>query len=99
MTVLSIKLLPIPSIRIIIDTPPMSMLSDTEALLDDVDFSLLVIRQDFSYEKDIENCINIMNDADSQFLGCILNDYKKLKIRETASVFKNFEDGEEVAHE
>ena len=77
----------------------MSLLSDTEALLDDVDFSLLVIRQDFSYEKDIENCINIMNDADSRFLGCILNDYKKFKIRETASVFKNFEDGKEVAHE
>lgn len=84
---------------VIIDTPPMSLLSDTEALLDDVDFSLLVIRQDFSYEKDIENCINIMNDADSRFLGCILNDYKKFKIRETASVFKKFEDGEEVAHE
>ena len=40
-----------------------------------------------------------MNDADSRFLGCILNDYKKFKIRENASVFKNFEDGEEVAHE
>ncbi len=65
---------------VIVDTPPMSMVSDTEALLDRVDYSMLVIRQDFSYEKDIINCINMMNDANSKFLGCVLNDYKVLRI-------------------
>ena len=57
---------------VIIDTPPMSMVSDTEALVDLVDLSLLVIRQDFSYERDIINCINVMNDAECKFLGCVL---------------------------
>lgn len=77
---------------VIIDTPPMSLVSDTEALVDLVDFSVLVIRQDFSYEKDIQNCINIMNDANCKFLGCILNDYKVLKMKDKNSVFHTLEE-------
>lgn len=76
---------------VLIDTPPMSLLSDTEALVDLVDFSVLVIRQDFSYERDIQNCINIMNDANCKFLGCILNDYKVLKMKDKNSVFHTLE--------
>jgi capsular exopolysaccharide synthesis family protein len=79
---------------VIVDTPPMSMVSDTEALADKVDFSLLVIRQDYSYEKDVSNCINIMNDSNSKFLGCILNDYKIFKMNDRNSVFSMLEDKE-----
>lgn len=61
---------------VIVDTPPMSMVSDTEALLDYVDHCLLVIRQDFAYERDIINCVNIMEDSGANMLGCVLNDYK-----------------------
>lgn len=60
---------------VIIDTPPMALVSDAEALLDRVDFAALVVRQDFAFEKDIINSINIMNDSDAKMLGCILNDY------------------------
>lgn len=77
---------------VVIDTPPMSMVSDAEALVELVDFSILVIRQDFSYEKDIVNCINIMNDANCKFLGCILNDYKVLRINNKNSVFHVLEE-------
>ena len=76
---------------VIIDTPPMSMVSDTEALLDIIDYAILVIRQDFSYEKDITNCINIMNDANCKFLGCILNDYKTFTLN-NRNILKNSED-------
>ena len=76
---------------VIIDTPPMSMVSDTEALLDIIDYSLLVVRQDFSYEKDIINCINIMNDANCKFLGCILNDFKTFTLS-SRNILKNSED-------
>lgn len=65
---------------VIIDTPPMAMVSDAEALMDRADFSTLIVRQDFSYEKDINNCLNIMNDADSKLLGCVLNDYKVFRM-------------------
>ena len=61
---------------VIVDTPPMALVSDAEALLDRVDFAMLVVRQDYSYEKDVLNCINIMNDSSTKLLGCVLNDYK-----------------------
>lgn len=60
---------------VIIDTPPMALVSDTEVLIDKVDFTMLVVRQDFSYDKDVLNSINIMNDGKSKFLGCVLNNY------------------------
>lgn len=79
---------------VIIDTPPMSMVSDAEAIIDLVDFSLLVIRQDASLIDDINNCINIMNDSNSKFLGCVLNDYKVFKINDRNSVYKILEERE-----
>ncbi len=65
---------------VIVDTPPMALVSDAEALLDRVDYCMLVIRQDFSYEKDINNCITIIEDSPCEFLGCILNDYKVFRV-------------------
>lgn len=79
---------------VIIDTPPMSMVSDTEAIIDLVDFSLLVIRQDVSLIDDINNCVNIMNDSNSKFLGCVLNDYKVFRINDRNSVYKILEERE-----
>lgn len=65
---------------VIIDTPPMAMVSDAEALLDRVDFALLIVRQDFSYEKAVSNCVDIMNDSSAKLLGCVLNDYKVFRL-------------------
>lgn len=66
---------------VIIDTPPMAMVSDAEALLDWVDHVMLVVRQDFSYMSDIENCISIIENSNSSLMGCILNDYKMFKFK------------------
>ena len=79
---------------VIIDTPPMSMVSDAEALADLVDYSILVIRQDFSYQKDIRNCINILNDANCKFLGCILNDYKVFNMKSQNEIFQSLGESE-----
>ena len=65
---------------VVVDTPPMALVSDAEALLDRVNYCMLVIRQDFSYEKDINNCITIIEDSPCEFLGCILNDYKVFRV-------------------
>lgn len=65
---------------VIIDTPPMALVSDAETLLDRVDFATLVIRQDFSYQKDIKNCLNIMEESNSKLLGCVLNNYSVLGV-------------------
>ncbi|MBP5772450.1 MAG: polysaccharide biosynthesis tyrosine autokinase [Eubacterium sp.] len=61
---------------VILDTPPMALVSDAEALLDRVDYALLVVRQDFSFTSDIANCISMIEDSTTKFIGCVLNDYK-----------------------
>ncbi len=66
---------------VIIDTPPMALVSDAEALLDRVDYAILVTRQDFSYTNDVMNCIELIEESNAKFTGCILNDYKTLKFR------------------
>ena len=65
---------------VILDTPPMALVSDAEALLDRVDYAMIVIRQDFSYTSDIMNCINMIEDSNTKFIGCILNDYKVFRV-------------------
>ncbi len=65
---------------VIIDTPPMALVSDAEALLDRVDYAMLVIRQDFSFTSDILNCINIIEESHTKFIGCILNDFKVFRV-------------------
>ncbi len=72
---------------VILDTPPMAMVSDAEVLLDRVDFAALVVRQDVSYERDITNSINIINDSNAKMLGCILNDYKVFRIHVKKDVY------------
>ncbi len=65
---------------VIIDTPPMALVSDTEALLDRVDYSILVVRQDFSYTSDVLNCVGMIEDSNAELLGCVLNDYKVFRV-------------------
>jgi Mrp family chromosome partitioning ATPase len=66
---------------VILDTPPMAMVSDAEALVDRVDFSILVIRQDRAFQRDVTTSINTLKDADSKFLGCVLNDYRTIDFK------------------
>ena len=67
---------------VVIDTPPMSMVSDAEAIVDLADFSMLVIRAGLFLRKDIIDSINVMNDSNSKFLGCVLNDYKVIRVKD-----------------
>lgn len=79
---------------VIIDTPPMTMVSDAEAIMDNVDFSVLVARHDFSYIEDLNNSVSVMKSSSSKFLGCILNDYKVFKINETNIVYGSLKEME-----
>lgn len=65
---------------VIIDTPPMALVSDTEALLDRVDYAMLVIRQDFSFSSDVLSCINLIEESNTKFIGCVLNDFKVFRV-------------------
>lgn len=72
---------------VIVDTPPMAMVSDAEALCDVVDFVSIVVRYDYSYEKDIIYSINLVNDSNAKLLGCILNNYKTFGAKSNARTF------------
>lgn len=59
---------------IILDTPPMMLVADTEGLNDLVDASVLVVRQDIAYTSDINDAADVLRQGKGVFLGCIFND-------------------------
>jgi capsular exopolysaccharide synthesis family protein len=83
---------------VIVDTPPMAMISDAEAMADMVDFTLLVVRHDFSFKYDVRNSINILEDANSKFLGCILNDFKNISVPNGNRDYAKYNQIMEVQH-
>lgn len=84
---------------VIVDTPPMTMVSDAEAMADMVDFSMLIVRQDYGYEGDISNCIGILNNSNSKFLGCVFNDYKVITSINQKISYGRYGYGTEVQYE
>lgn len=58
---------------VIVDTPPMGYFADTEVLADQVDATVLVVRQDVTPAPDINDRIDVLCDARSDFLGVVLN--------------------------
>lgn len=63
---------------IIIDTPPMAFFPDAEALAEQADASLLVVRQDTTPACDINDAADSLRQAHAAFLGCVLNDMHEL---------------------
>lgn len=59
---------------VILDMPPMGYFADTEAVMDRVDASVLVVRQDCTPACDINDAADLLRQAKSRFLGCVLND-------------------------
>ncbi|MBE7100272.1 MAG: CpsD/CapB family tyrosine-protein kinase [Clostridiales bacterium] len=64
---------------IIIDTPPVLLLSDALALAPITDGTALVCRHQVSYISDISRALNTLKFAKANILGVIVNDYKAPK--------------------
>lgn len=60
---------------IVIDSPPMLVASDTEALARLADTSVLVVRQDRTPAGGINDCIDVLNQSAPDFAGYVLNDF------------------------
>ncbi|MDO4942245.1 MAG: polysaccharide biosynthesis tyrosine autokinase [Lachnospiraceae bacterium] len=58
---------------IIIDTPPLFAAADTEEFLSVAEAGLLVIQQNYSKVKDINDGIDVFRMASCELLGCVLN--------------------------
>ena len=59
---------------VILDTPPMGYFTDTEELVDAVDASMLIVRQDRTPAADINDASDLLRQSSSHFMGIILND-------------------------
>ncbi len=60
---------------VIIDTPPLLVLSDALALVPEVDGTVLVCRHQVSYVSDIAKTLNALSFAKANVLGVVVNDY------------------------
>ena len=60
---------------IIIDTPPMAASADGECIAQIVDAALLVVRQDCASVRVINDTIDLLNNANAELLGCVLNNF------------------------
>ncbi len=61
---------------VIIDTPPVLLISDALALATVVDGTVLVCRHQVSYVSDINRALNTLQFAKANVLGVVVNDYK-----------------------
>ena len=64
---------------VIIDTPPMAVASDAEAIASYADTSILTVRQGVTYIRDINDAIDNLRDAGG-LLGCVFNDVRSSAI-------------------
>ena len=58
---------------VVLDLPPMSVVSDAEGMANLADASLLVIRQNAAAAPAINKAVATLNAANAKLLGCVLN--------------------------
>lgn len=58
---------------IIIDLPPVNIVSDVAAISHLLDGVVLVVRQDYTEKKEFDNCIRQLNLSNINILGCVFN--------------------------
>lgn len=75
---------------IIIDTPPVLLLSDALALSPSVDGAVLVCRHQVSYISNIERALDNLRFSKVNILGVIINDYKATRM-DTYGSYQNYE--------
>ncbi len=64
---------------IVLDTPPMTVAADTEALAGYVDVSMLVVREDGMSTKDINDCLDALYRQSPDVAGYCLNNCMRLE--------------------
>lgn len=59
---------------VIFDTPPLSQVADAEEVMQYAEAGLLVVRQNTSKTKDINDAVDVFKSAGCKLLGCVYND-------------------------
>lgn len=75
---------------IIIDTPPVLLLSDALALAPIADGTVVVCRHQVSYISDIERALDTLSFAKANVLGVVVNDYKATQSGKSYGGYKKY---------
>lgn len=70
---------------VIIDTPPMDACPDAECLTELCDAAILVVRQDTTPARMINDAIDAINASDALLMGCVFNNVYKVDFNESYS--------------
>lgn len=65
---------------IIIDTSPISQITDAEIMAQYADYSILVIKQDNAPAQAINDCIDQLRECNAKFMGCVLNNVYTIRL-------------------
>lgn len=74
---------------IIVDTPPVLLLSDALVVAPETDGTVLVCRHQVSYMSDIDRALNSLSFAQAKVLGVVVNDYTSPKFGKSYNRYKN----------
>ncbi len=64
---------------IVVDLPPVNLVSDALAISKYITGMIVVIREDYTEKKDLENCFRQLKLSNVDVLGCVLNESKNGK--------------------
>ncbi len=59
---------------VIIDSPPIGVISDAEVFAEDADLTVLVVKYDYSTADAVNDAVDTLNGCSAEFYGCVLND-------------------------
>ena len=61
---------------IVIDLPPVNIVSDALSISNFITGMIVVIREDYTEKKDLERCFRLLNLSNVNILGCVMNESK-----------------------
>lgn len=65
---------------ILVDTPPIGLFADTQALAELADASILVVRQDVASAEEINDAIDSLNEGKGSLLGYVFNNVRQFHV-------------------
>ncbi len=82
---------------IVLDLPPVNIVSDALMVADFISGMLVVIREDYTEKKELETCFRQLKLSEVKVLGCVINEskhgkgsYSKYKYKKYSKYYKNY---------
>ncbi len=86
---------------IILDLPPVNIVSDALTVSKYIDGMIVVVREDYTEKKELETCFRLLKLSDVNVLGCVINEskngkgsYSKYRYKRYYKYYKTYGDSE-----